>query len=1001
MRTATFRLIPLLCLLLPASPEPGRAQSKVDAQSVRGDLGDFSESYAAGDLEAAEAEASQTIATLAPAATSFGEGFVLNTTLHLRASLRFSLGRLAEAEADLIGSVAQARGIEAPSGLDDETLSPLQGMLDDAILTSLRGLMNLYLATGDLEKATAAFQEARDLKAASDTRVRSGGHVPAYLRFSSAATSMEGTFYRATGDYTQATEALLTSLETSDRAWPQVVEENGGQEDHFTDTFKLNYLMGRANLLMELAEISVLTEQYEAATGYAEQARESAAQALPVHQRWMESAVKENPADDPELLAKTAEGVRLNLQYLTHERAAAVFRAAGEHERALELLVEGVEARGDAHPRVQMLTHEDNLVRPEESFRQIGDLRALLGQHGEAELAYRQAEAALKSFYPEGHPAYLDLEESRALLAHAKGETEAAHRLGRSVQEQRLRQLRDVLAFADESQRLAYRSSVDLWSLPAHLGLEEAFAEAVVRTKGIVLESMIEDDRLTQAPGTAEIVARLERARGQLMARMLGSKAAADAATADLRQEIETLETRLREATGATDRSQQALETSVADVRAALPENAVLIDMVRFRQYTGPGAFLSRYGALVFTADRDPVFVALGRADAVDRLVETYAVQVRTEGSDEDMTALLRRIEAEIWTPLAAHLPPVGGRILLSPDGSLNFFSFASLLTENGEFVGEHWPVSYVTSARDLLRGTGGIRESSIEIIANPDFPTPAAKAAADAEGQDRDLAVGMRGVLGRIALPPLPGTLAEEKGLRQLITSQWSGAGWTVTSHLDREATEARVAEIASPGILHLATHGFYLPATGRADLFQRGRSYWESRSVNREPPDLSLQSFEDIVLQNPMHRSGLALTGGEATLRQWGAGQVPDAGNDGILTAEEISRLRLDGTWLVVLSACETGIGKSLAGEGVLGMRRGLMQAGASHLLLTLWPVADEGTADYMVAFYTALQAGQKTPQDAAAQAQATFLKTFRERRGTAAAVRLAAPFILSFQQ
>jgi len=148
-------------------------------------------------------------------------------------------------------------------------------------------------------------------------------------------------------------------------------------------------------------------------------------------------------------------------------------------------------------------------------------------------------------------------------------------------------------------------------------------------------------------------------------------------------------------------------------------------------------------------------------------------------------------------------------------------------------------------------------------------------------------------------------------------------------------------------------------------------------------------------------MHRSGIALAGAESTLKEWGAGRIPATANDGILSAAEMSLLDLDGTWLVVLSACETGLGESRSGEGVLGMRRGLIEAGAQHLLLTLWPVADRETALFMVDFYKALDGGGASPVEIAPAVQAAYLKQFREEQGISAAVKLAGPFILSYQK
>jgi CHAT domain-containing protein len=107
----------------------------------------------------------------------------------------------------------------------------------------------------------------------------------------------------------------------------------------------------------------------------------------------------------------------------------------------------------------------------------------------------------------------------------------------------------------------------------------------------------------------------------------------------------------------------------------------------------------------------------------------------------------------------------------------------------------------------------------------------------------------------------------------------------------------------------------------------------------------------------------------------------------------------LKLDGTWLVVLSACDTGTGEARAGEGVLGLRRGFIQAGAQNLLMTLWAVADEETVKLMTDFYAAAQRTGNAPQ-ALADVQRDWLVKLRKERGLQAAVRLAGPFILSSQ-
>jgi CHAT domain-containing protein len=150
------------------------------------------------------------------------------------------------------------------------------------------------------------------------------------------------------------------------------------------------------------------------------------------------------------------------------------------------------------------------------------------------------------------------------------------------------------------------------------------------------------------------------------------------------------------------------------------------------------------------------------------------------------------------------------------------------------------------------------------------------------------------------------------------------------------------------------LATHGFFLPDQER-DLNREGRSLdFGDFSGARDGPG----RFSGPMMENPMLRSGLALAGANTWLR---AGNLPEEAEDGLLTAEDVTGLDLLATELVVLSACETGLGQVHVGEGVFGLRRAFVLAGAKTLVMSLWKVPDEPTRELMGDFYGRLLAGQ----------------------------------------
>jgi CHAT domain-containing protein len=328
--------------------------------------------------------------------------------------------------------------------------------------------------------------------------------------------------------------------------------------------------------------------------------------------------------------------------------------------------------------------------------------------------------------------------------------------------------------------------------------------------------------------------------------------------------------------------------------------------------------------------------------------------------------------------------------VILSPDGDLNFVSFVTLMAPDGEFLAEKYSLRYVASGRDLLREINLSTAKGLVAFGNPDFggeiKLAANRSVDEAASPLRTLELRD---FGGVSLPPLPGTGAECSALK----NQVARSGTKAQVFLGAEATEAQLRQVESPRILHLATHGFFLPE----DMAQA------DRDPNRTGMDFVSIGAEThprhVLLKNPMHRSGLALAGAQRTLDAWAKGEVPPTENDGVVTAEEVGGLKLQGTWLVTLSACDTGSGEARAGEGVLGLRRGFIEAGAQNLLMTLWTISDATTVKIMKDFYArALQSGN-APQ-ALADTQREWLVKLREQRGLLDAVELAGPFIMSSQ-
>jgi len=275
--------------------------------------------------------------------------------------------------------------------------------------------------------------------------------------------------------------------------------------------------------------------------------------------------------------------------------------------------------------------------------------------------------------------------------------------------------------------------------------------------------------------------------------------------------------------------------------------------------------------------------------------------------------------------------------VFLSPDGALNLVPFAALVDRGGHYLVSHYEFSYLTSGRDLLRlrASRPARRSAM-VLANPDF------GGSVSEGAEGDRGIKLKyqpasdsesSILSGAFFPPLSGTADEAKALKAMLAD--------ATVLTEAQATEAALKQAASPRILHIATHGFFLPDVATSD---------ESRGLL-----LSDDNFPTRRVENPLLRSGLALTG--ANLRKTGAGHE----DDGVLTAAEASALDLWGTKLVVLSACDTGVGEVRNGDGVYGLRRALTLAGAETQVMSLWPVSDKATRNLMIEYYKKLLSGR----------------------------------------
>ena len=398
-----------------------------------------------------------------------------------------------------------------------------------------------------------------------------------------------------------------------------------------------------------------------------------------------------------------------------------------------------------------------------------------------------------------------------------------------------------------------------------------------------------------------------------------------------LEERLENLEDEVgRRSAGFYDRTRPI---RVSSLQSAIPADAALLEFAVCQPFDAKAPDnQSAYGephyiVYVVRSQGEVHWKDLGTVKVIDERLQ--ALRKALADPKSDIKQLAREVDERVTRPLRPWLSDIT-QLLVSPDGALNLLPFEALIDERGQFLVERYSVSYLTSGRDLLRlQVPRHSRSNPIVVADPLFGSsdPQNKPASH-ETRENGSLVRQSPLtateLSNASFAPLRGTHSEALAIKSVYSD--------ATVLTGRQASELSLKNVAAPTILHIATHGFFLT----------DHSVAGSKS---EPSG-------GVGIHNPLLRSGLALAG--ANLRRAGGT------DDGILTALEASGLDLWGTQLVVLFACDTGLGQVENGEGVYGLRRAFVLAAAESLVMSLWSVNDYSTRRLMVDYYKNLKRG-----------------------------------------
>jgi CHAT domain-containing protein/tetratricopeptide (TPR) repeat protein len=625
------------------------------------------------------------------------------------------------------------------------------------------------------------------------------------------------------------------------------------------------------------------------------------------------------------------------------------------------------------------------------------------GDYAAATEQFRRALQIRSRVFGTSNPLYAEVQSGLSVAQAHRGEGWSALDAAVSAEATGRKHLQLMLRSLPERQALNYAAARPK-GLSLILSLLDSVPEAtssaldeLIRSRALVLDEVAARQGAGRGPIDSSdlTVAALTEAQqrlANLIVRGPGPLQPAQYAAIvdDARRESELAEQVMAERNVEFRTALSRAQTGLNEVSAALAADTALVSFVRYERTVfhtangdarAPARAVPSYAAFVLRSGVPPAAISLGAVSAIDALVTEWRDGIAATGhlgsppggprrASRVSGASLRRM---VWDPIASRL---GGatRVFIVPDGALSLVPFAALPIGPRSFLLETGPViHYLSAERDVIpRTRAAAAERGLLAVGGPSFDsrpigssvTPSRTSASKtktASLRGSELCGGLQGV----RFQPLDGTLQEVQEVSRLWSASAVSSGEIDSAQLlvGRQASEATFKlEAQRYRVLHLATHGFFLDdsCAPTRTAGTRGVGGLTSKAT---------------VVQNPLRLSGLAFAGANRRAAPTASGD-----EDGILIAEEVAALNLQGVEWAVLSACDTGLGEIKAGEGVFGLRRAFQIAGARTVIMSLWSVDDQATRLWMRALYEGRLQKHLSTADAMHQASLSVLRARR---------------------
>jgi CHAT domain-containing protein/Flp pilus assembly protein TadD len=584
------------------------------------------------------------------------------------------------------------------------------------------------------------------------------------------------------------------------------------------------------------------------------------------------------------------------------------------------------------------------------------------GRHGEAELLTRRSLAISEKALDPGHPDIVVALSNLGLLCEYQRRYDEAKSLYMKSNEIIKRNIAANFPSLSEREKSDFYTTVQfnfeafnsfvLHRMPLDSSIIAEALNNQLATKALLFDATRKVNILIRSSGDSELKEQFElwRTTKEMLAKAYTltrtEQRNAGISVDSIEGVANEIEKELGRRSEAFKKEYQKRIVTWGEVLSSLQANEAGIEIVRFRN---PGIDSVCYGAMIVTPimkDHPDIVVLENGIQLEDRYRRMYESAMLISRTIELRTSIPEEVEKQpfnerelysaYWQQIQKRLSGIK-TVYLSVDGVYNSINVGTLKMPDGRYVGELLEIRPVTSLRDLVeKPTNQKNENVAQLFGYPKYDLgeeEQLQLVANLKGEQppRVLAYVDRGAVRGEGVNPLPGTAREITQIEGLLKSN----GWRTALHMQEGALEEAVKRVENPRVLHIATHGFFQPDVVRDKNLMMG--------MNNNRP-----------VQNPLLRTGVLLAGAEQTLNRKEGEEVNWNVDDGILTAYEAMNMNLDQTELVVLSACETGLGEVKNGEGVYGLQRAFQVAGARYVLMSLWKVDDQATQELMILFY-----------------------------------------------